>query len=115
MVRYSVGQQVWLLCLLWFHFQVKHISNNYKLNLFSSTHSKYKKVEKHLEASNKDKENIYLNFSSATGWLFPYVIADDVNEYLLDYLKANPTIKTGIVAMDYLGDDLIQAIINTNF
>ncbi len=91
------------------------IQDDYKLNLFSSTHSKYKKVEKHLEASNKDKENIYLNFSSATGWLFPYVIADDVNEYLLDYLKVNPTIKTGIVAMDYPGDDLIQTIINTNF
>ena len=77
---------------------------------------KYSKVKKHIKASNLDNIYLYLNFTSgsSTG-AYPYTVASYVNYYLLGYLKTNNKIKTGIVAMDYPGDDLIQSIINTNF
>ncbi|WP_440880692.1 phosphatidylinositol-specific phospholipase C [Tenacibaculum sp. C7A-26P2] len=93
------------------------IQDDYKVETLFNIDEKYKKITNHLEASTKDKDNIYLNFTSGNssyGLALPYFIAGHINEDLLDYLKVNSRIKTGIVAMDYPGDDLIQAIINTN-
>lgn len=92
------------------------IQDDYHVPTIFARWSKYLKVQKHLEDSDKDKIYLYLNFSSGTSALaYPYTVASHVNYYLLDYLKTNNKIKTGIVAMDFPGDDLIQSIINRNF
>ncbi len=78
---------------------------------------KFEQVRDFMVKYKDDTSRLVINHSSGSsslGVVYPYYAAKYVNYYLLDYLKQNDIRKTGIVAMDYPGDALINEIIKKN-
>lgn len=100
------------------------IQDDYSVPTLFHIPSKYRKVLSHIDASGEDLNNLYLNFASGVGaFAYPYSVAYRVNRVVYERIsneltKAAETgvkpIKTGIIVMDYPGDELIKNIIKLN-
>ncbi len=67
--------------------------------------------------ANADKDNLYINFTSAYIGEVPNIIEvrDYINPRLIDYLKNSPDGCYGITAMDYANQEICDLLIEKNF
>ncbi|CAM1366961.1 putative 1-phosphatidylinositol phosphodiesterase [Tenacibaculum sediminilitoris] len=77
---------------------------------------KFEQVRNFIDKYKTDTSKLVLNHSSgSSSGCYPYTTAKYVNYYVLRYIQDNTDIKkTGIIAMDFPGDKLINEIINVN-
>ena len=110
--KITIIEQVWgLPGIFWNSLKLQ---DDYSVATLFHIPGKTRKVLAHIDASNEDMNHLYLNFSSGTGvFAYPYSVAYRVNRALLEK-TANQPLKTGIIAMDYPGDQLIKNIIKLN-
>ncbi|XP_039768345.1 1-phosphatidylinositol phosphodiesterase-like [Ornithorhynchus anatinus] len=83
-----------------------------------SQSNKWANVEAHLEAAvSGDRKKMYLTFCSGNGlFITPEKLARFINGCLYQYLnsRSDPTIRWGVVIMDFPGAELIRMIKDSN-
>lgn len=98
------------------------VQDRYVYDIFGGKDYKWNAISTLLDAARKDTgvSSLCLNFSSATGLSAgnpvanPRYVANEINPLLSQYLYKNPKGRSGIIAMDFPGTDLIFKIALSN-